>query len=158
MELNRTDINVSTDLDRVILAIGHLQIQIPYAATLTISRHLQAAAKHSMMISGEPVYNWQSLSEIAIEVPQSLTVNETLRATIKRKFNWQIDVNSETVLLVIDNYTITLHFNAALQLATLLIANAKVARAWAGDHNKQMIVTGYLSNAEDNYKRIPQMI
>ena len=144
--LQKIDIEVNTDLDRVVLSIGRTSYPMPYAEGFKIAANLSLAARHAMKVSGEPV----SVFEYH---PSAEEINPTRRTTMTSKFNWSIDVDSEMVLLSLAEDTIKIHCSDAARIAGWLKHGAKKAKRWAGDSSRSMLAVGRLSDAEENYKR-----
>lgn len=146
---------ITHDQDRVILRARNTRIPIPYGTASTIAAHLSVTAKRLMQLAGEDRSKWRDYAEVEpfAEVPQ---LNSTGPGQVfkPRRFEWRIAIkdNEENLYLFFGNIGLKIHFSDAIQLSQQMRAHAKYAKAWAGDDSRKLTATGYLSDAEQDYK------
>lgn len=150
--LLRQNIQVATELDRVILSVGRLDITLPYAAAFRIGQNLSLGARGAMRVCGEGNRQWRERSELDL-YPTLPKISTEKRRTLTGKFDWSIRVQGEMVYLKTGNNEVGFHFEIALKLATWLRQAGKAAKLWAGDSGRSMHAAGNLTDAEQNYKR-----
>ena len=150
--LQRQNIAVNTDLDRVVLSVNRLSFPMPYADGFKIAGHMRLACKRCMRECGESIKDWRKRSEIT-HVPEVAEISPVRRTTLTRRFNWSVGGRGEMVVLMFGNITLEIHFSDALRLATWLRVGARQAKLWAGDQSKTVMSLARLSDAEENYKR-----
>lgn len=153
----RIDVDSAGDMVRV--RIGSGQAIMHYRTVFAICAGIRAAARHAMCYDATPHGEWVELAsdERADEVQDGAQRAKQFRVsgqTPTLTTEWRVDVeHSANVILVLQDYAHTMHYSDALKVQSLLRANARVAKAWAGDTGRVQIVTGVLTDAEKNASR-----
>ena len=144
-------LSVSVDCDRVLLTAGRMVAPLPYAAANKIAAYLSLASNHSANLIHADI---PGRLDVSIDLPEDAPqISDQRRGTMPARFDWKLDVDSERVTLTLGNCEVRMHYSVAAALATQIKAQARLAKAWAGDTSKQWVCVGNLTNAEQNYKR-----
>ena len=149
--LERQQVAVGTDLDRVVLVVKKTQYPMPYAQAFKIAAGLRLASKQAMKVSGEGIKHWRtrSLLDVYTGVPD---LNSQRRSTNMQRYSWSVRFDGEMIYLNLGGHEIGFHFEAALKIAEWLRFAGKKAKRWAGDGGRSMTSMGVLADAEYNYK------
>jgi len=154
--LLREACSAEAELDFVNMRFGHLKVAVPYQTALDIARHLRMACKEAMRLEREPVKNWAEISEIIeiTEAQEPPRANRTFRRSrlIPTLEEWATKYEGTLIRICFDNESVAMHWSDGLVYHAWLRQAARAAKAWAGDSSKRMVVTGTLTNAEDNYR------
>jgi hypothetical protein len=149
--LLKQNIEVLTDLDRVVFVFNRLHFPMPYAQAFKISAGLRLASKKAMKVSGETIKDWRNRSRLDVYTEIN-DLSPERRSTYTRQFSWRIDVDSEMIYLILGEHRIGFHFETGLKLSEWLRMGGKKAKRWAGDDGRAIIAAGNLADAEFNYK------
>lgn len=152
--LTKQRIHVAADRDRVLLHIGRLCIEMPYAAAFPVAQHLRLSAKQAMRLCREPMANWRDHAALN-DMPERTVpyqVSDVERVSIRGNFNWATGWDGEDVKAVFGNNMARFHFVVALKISEWLRDAGKEARAWAGDRSTVRLASSVLSDAEENYR------
>lgn len=153
ISIDQNPVSVDTDMDRVMLYVRRLVIPVAYAQANKIAATLTLASNHCANLVHEARLDRKSvMAEVDVD-QESRVISDRRRGTMPGKFEWRIDVDSEQVLLFMGGHLLKMHFTDAGRLGVQIKANAKIAKAWAGDTSRQWIGVGNLTDAEDNYRR-----
>lgn len=150
--LLKQNIEVCTDLDRVVLIFNRLTFPMPYVQAFKISAGLRLGCKKAMRVSGESIKHWRNRSRLDVYTGVS-EINPERRTTMTQQYKWSVSVDGEMIYLQLADHKIGFHFETGLKLAEWLRFGGSKAKRWAGDQGKTMQSIGNLSNAEENYKR-----
>ena len=151
--LSKQRIHVTSEYDQVILMVGDLDVNMPYAISFRVAQGLRLAAKDAMRYAKEDVTNWAAFANE--DMPERTTpyvVSKERRITVQKGFSWRAGWNGENVKIQFGNNELQFHFTTALQISTWLHNSGAEAKAWAGDTGKSMFASAILSNAEENYR------
>jgi len=152
--LSKQNIHVAAELDQVLLMIGRLTVNMPYATSFRIAQGIRLAAKDAMRYAKEDVTGWSGFAQDE-DIPERTTpylVSTEERVTVPKGFTYKIGWDGEDVVMLLGNNRVELHFTTALKINTWLRTAGAEAKAWAGDSGKSMVASGILSNAEENYR------
>lgn len=151
--LEKTAVKSGTELDTVVLQIGHKMITFPYQSAFEILNGIKMAAKLAMRIEGNKIGRWREMAGIDCD-PEPLTPNRRFRQSRKKTNlkDWKISFEGALVVMQFNESIFKLHYSEALQLYSWLRLAARRAKAWAGDRSRTMRTTAHLTDAEDNYK------
>lgn len=150
--LQKQNIEVCTDLDRVVLIFNRLKFPMPYAQAFKIAAGLRLGCKHAMKLSGESIVDWRNRSKLDVYTGIPDLAPER-RTSMTQQFTWRVDVDNEMIYLILANHRIGFHFETGLKIAEWLRYGGRKAKRWAGDGGRVMTSMGNLTDAELNYKR-----
>jgi hypothetical protein len=152
--LTKQRIHIEPRQDRVVLMLGKLEVEMPYATSFQVAQGLRLASKDAMRYAKEDVTNWQTFATLD-EMPKETLpykVSPEHRVTVRKNFNWKAGWEGENVKVMFGDQVLKFHFTVALKIAVWLRDAGHRSKAWAGDGSKSMIMAGRLSDAEENYR------
>lgn len=152
MILSQQQFAVASENDIVCLSIGKATARLAYGTATRIAMALRIAGNVTARNSGVDRQDRPSLAS-SVEASPSPLSPEKRSTSDGRKYPWRVSVNGDLVNLVIGNVTATMEAHTALTLSRWMRVRARQSKRWAGDTSRSLILMGYLSNAEDNYKR-----
>lgn len=144
-----------SDKDIVVLTLGTHEIRLYYQTTFEVVNGLRLAAKIALRHEGLQMPDWRAvLDTVKPQLPARIKTYKGYRRSdmLTNVDTWKVQWNGSLVVVKFNELTAELHYSDALRLHLLLRAAAKNAKAWSGDDAKQMRVSAYLNDAEDNYK------
>jgi hypothetical protein len=152
--LSKQNIHVAAEYDQVLLMIGRLTVNMPYATSFRIAQGIRLAAKDAMRYAKEDVAGWNNYAQDE-DIPERTSpylVSADTQITVQKGFTYKVGWDGENVVMLFGNNRIELHFTTALKVNTWLRVAGAEAKAWAGDSGRSMNASGILSDAEDNYR------
>lgn len=152
--LTKQRIHIESDQDRVILKVGKLQVEMPYAASFQVAQGLRLASKDAMRYAKEDPTNWQTMA-VLDDMPTKTLAYKTSskkKVTVRKDFNWKAGWEGENVKVMFADSLLKFHFTVALKISEWLRDAGRQSKAWAGDGSKSMIMASVVSDAEENYK------
>jgi hypothetical protein len=151
--LRKQRVHVFSKHDQVILKVGNLEVEMPYAASFKVAQHLRLASKDCIRYAKEGEH-WSKFT-VNDNMPTETTpykISPKKRISPGKGFAWKITRDGEMIKCLFGNNELKFHFTTALQITTWLRHAGKLSKGWAGDGGKSMIAAGLLSDAEENYK------
>ncbi len=149
---NMHQIEVGQDMDRVMLYIRRVVIPLPYASAFKIAATILSASTHCFIRVHEDKANKSDMMAVELNIDDRPVLSDLRRGTMPARFDWKVDVEVERVIIYLGGHIIKQHFSEAMKLSTRIKIQAKKAKCWAGDTSRQWILTGHLTDAEENYK------
>lgn len=153
--LTRHNVQVVSTSDVVNLRLGHNRLILYYQNTFEICNAVKMAAKLAQRHEGLQIPSWrETLKTMNVEIPKRVKMHKGFRrgGVVSNVSKWAVKWEGSLVVLIFDDLTCKLHYSDAFRLYLLLRANARNAKAWAGDPSKSMRGLGHLVDAEENYK------
>lgn len=152
--LRKERIHITSEHDRVLINIGNLQVDMPYASSFKIAQGLRLASKDAMRYAKEDPHTWSTIAALN-DMPEETTpyqVSKKNQVTIRKNYNWAVGYEGENIKIKFGNIIFKFHFVVALKMSEWIRIAGREAKSWAGDGSKSMIAFGILSDAEENYR------
>ena len=147
----KTHVAVFTDNDHVILRVGKVDAEMPYAAAMKMAQSIRVAGKSCARYSHEAT-PWLELAYGEEVVVQDYSKTTPSANKLSGRYNWSVSVESERITLVLGDFSFTAHYVDALKISQWMREAGKIAKLWAGDTSKSMSAVGMLTDAEENYR------
>jgi len=141
-------VNVAQAKDLVQLELASDKIRLYYPTAVKIAAGMRVAAKAGITVAGGNVSLWRDLAKYELEAPIVPMHGEYRRSGhLSNVSHWQVDVEGQLVVLVVDELTAKFHCTDALIIQSWLNVAARQAKAWAGDDSTSLIITARLTAA-----------
>lgn len=146
--LSQKRVNVAQALDIVQLEFASNKIRLYYPTAVKIAAAMRVAGKAGITAAGGNVSLWRDLAKYELEVSVIPMHGEYRRSGhLSNVSHWQVDIEGELVVLILDDLTAKFHCTDALIVQSWLNMAARQAKAWAGDESTALIVTARLTDA-----------
>ncbi len=143
-------LSVATDGTSVVLSVGIGAICMGYETALNIARMLRIAGNIASRVAGIPVGERAELKRQP--VMNGDYVSPHRKPADATGLPWRIDVDGEQVILQIGGIEMGFEGHDALTISAWLRHRGKAAKSIAGDKSRAVVVSGFLSDAEENYR------
>lgn len=148
-----TRVQVQAKNDIVVFSIGRAQTSLGYETALKIAQGLRLASNLAGRYAGIHLDERRELKRTP-EVEAPVAPGGVNTAPRNAGLPWTVNVVGELVEFTLGEFSARFQAPDAATVAGWLRAQAKVAKAWAGDTSKTLRLAGNLTDAETNDRLI----